>query len=77
MRYVKQFGTFWYDFVVGEDWRIAVGVVGVLAGGALLVAADALSETLLAVFIAAAIMSVVVASVLLSSLADRRSSSPE
>ncbi|MGH9130668.1 MAG: hypothetical protein ACRDWV_03130 [Acidimicrobiales bacterium] len=21
------FGLFWYDFVVGDDWRLAVGVV--------------------------------------------------
>ena len=24
---VKAFGAFWYDFVVGDDWRVAVGVV--------------------------------------------------
>jgi hypothetical protein len=24
---IKRFGLFWYDFVVGDDWRIAVGVV--------------------------------------------------
>ncbi len=24
------FGLFWYDFVVGDDWRIAVGLVGAL-----------------------------------------------
>lgn len=23
---VKAFGAFWYDFVVGDDWRVAVGV---------------------------------------------------
>jgi hypothetical protein len=28
---VKAFGAFWYDFVVGDDWRIAVGVVAALA----------------------------------------------
>jgi hypothetical protein len=21
------FGGFWYDFVVGDDWRVALGVV--------------------------------------------------
>ncbi|MCU1660542.1 MAG: hypothetical protein JWR58_607 [Pseudonocardia sp.] len=25
------FLQFWYDFVVGDDWRIAVGVVAALA----------------------------------------------
>lgn len=27
MRYLVRFGTFWYDFVVGDDWTIAVAVV--------------------------------------------------
>lgn len=27
MKYLKQFGLFWYHFVVGDDWRIAAGVV--------------------------------------------------
>ena len=25
--WLKAFGGFWYDFVVGDDWRVAVGVV--------------------------------------------------
>jgi phosphate/sulfate permease len=25
--WVRSFAEFWYDFVVGDDWRIAVGVV--------------------------------------------------
>jgi len=28
---LKSFGAFWYDFVVGDDWRVAVGVVLALA----------------------------------------------
>jgi hypothetical protein len=27
MRYIKQFFSFWYHFIVGDDWRIALGVV--------------------------------------------------
>ena len=27
MRWLRSFGAFWYDFIVGDDWRIAVGVV--------------------------------------------------
>lgn len=64
MRYVRGFGRFWYDFVVGEDWRIAAGVAASLGAGALLLAADALPEALLVVLVAAAIVCVVVASVL-------------
>jgi hypothetical protein len=36
-RFVRGFGRFWYDFVVGDDPKIAIGVVIVLALGALLV----------------------------------------
>jgi hypothetical protein len=28
---LRAFGAFWYNFVIGDDWRIAVGVVGALA----------------------------------------------
>ncbi len=28
---LRRFGRFWVDFVVGDDWRIAVAVVTVLA----------------------------------------------
>jgi hypothetical protein len=26
MPYLKQFLMFWYDFIVGDDWVVAVGV---------------------------------------------------
>ena len=30
MRYIKAFGQFWYDFIIGEDYKIAVAVVTAL-----------------------------------------------
>ncbi len=30
MRYVKQFLLFWYDFIIGDDWVVAVGVAAAL-----------------------------------------------
>ena len=27
---LRQFGRFWYDFVIGDDWTVAVAVVGAL-----------------------------------------------
>ena len=27
MKHIAQFGRFWYDFIVGDDWTIALGVV--------------------------------------------------
>ena len=57
-------GRFWYDFVVGDDWRIAAGVVAALGLGALAVEARLASETVLVLAIAAAIVGVVVANIL-------------
>jgi hypothetical protein len=39
MKHLKAFGLFWWDFVVGDDWRAAVGVVVAIAVTAGLVAA--------------------------------------
>lgn len=27
MKYITGFFQFWYDFIVGDDWTVAVGVV--------------------------------------------------
>jgi hypothetical protein len=37
MKQVRSIGAFWYDFVIGDDWRIAAVVVAGLALTALLV----------------------------------------
>jgi hypothetical protein len=26
MRYLRSFAVFWWDFIVGDDWRVAAGV---------------------------------------------------
>jgi hypothetical protein len=31
MKFLKAFGQFWYDFIIGDDWKIAVAVVIALA----------------------------------------------
>ena len=36
MSYLKHFLLFWYDFIVGDDWLIAVGIVAALALSAFL-----------------------------------------
>ena len=40
MRYLKSFLLFWYDFIVGDDWMIAAGVVLALVASALLARRD-------------------------------------
>jgi len=32
MKFLRQFGKFWYDFLVGDDWRLAIGVAVTVAG---------------------------------------------
>lgn len=38
---LRAFGRFWWDFVVGDDWKIAAGVVITLLVGAALAASAA------------------------------------
>lgn len=64
MRVVRGLLRFWYDFLVGDDWRIALGVVCVLAAGALLVAENALASNVLVPLVAAAIIGVASLSIL-------------
>ena len=36
MKYLRAFGLFWWDFIVGDDWRVAVGLALALGVTALL-----------------------------------------
>jgi hypothetical protein len=40
MRFLVRFLRFWYDFIVGDAWEVAAGVVAVLATGAGLLHTD-------------------------------------
>jgi hypothetical protein len=66
LRFAAAFGRFWWDFIVGDDWRIAAGVVTVLAGGALLVADTDVPQSLVAVLAAAGIAVVALLSIVLA-----------
>jgi hypothetical protein len=66
LRFARAFGRFWWDFVIGDDWRIAAGVVCVLAAGALLVADTRVSHALVAVLAAAGIAAVALCSIVLA-----------
>lgn len=43
MAFARRFLAFWYDFLVGDDWVLAVGTVLLLAITALLVSGPAAS----------------------------------
>ena len=64
MAYLRGFGRFWYDFIVGDDWKIAACVAGVLVVAAVLVASQTLGETAIALISAAGIGVAFVASLI-------------
>lgn len=39
MKWLRGFGRFWWDFVIGDDWRVAVVVAAGIGATAALVAA--------------------------------------
>jgi hypothetical protein len=50
---VKRFARFWWDFIVGDDWRVAAGVAFALAVTALLDASGVPAWWLLPLAVAA------------------------
>jgi hypothetical protein len=72
IRFAKGFARFWWDFIVGDDWRIAAGVVTVLAAGALLVANTSAPDGLVATLVAVGILAVAIGSIAASALRVRR-----
>ena len=63
MRYLRGFGRFLYDFIVGDDWKIAAGVCLMLAFGALLVAATSVPDTAIALLVLAGILAIAATSI--------------
>ena len=72
MRFVAGFGRFWWDFIVGDDWRIAAAVTAVLAVGLALTAWSGLSDAVLTVGTGVALVAVVVTSIVVPARARRR-----
>jgi hypothetical protein len=56
VRFVREFGQFWYDLIVGDDWKIAVSVVIALALSALLLTGTGTSDHAVAVIGAALVV---------------------
>jgi hypothetical protein len=71
-RFAAGFLRFWWDFIVGDDWRIAAGVVVVLAVGALLVSGGEASDQLVATLTAGGIMLVAIGSIVTAALRGER-----
>jgi hypothetical protein len=56
VRFLKAFGRFWYDFIIGDDWKIAAAVVTALAIELVLLATGVFSDTALTLIGAALVM---------------------
>jgi hypothetical protein len=48
---VRGFLRFWYDFLVGDDWKIAASVLTALVIGAVLMVTEALPDHVLVPFV--------------------------
>jgi hypothetical protein len=59
VRFVIGFGRFWWDFIIGDDWKIAAGIAAVLTAAALLVAETDLSDTAISLLAGVGILIVV------------------
>jgi hypothetical protein len=65
MGFIKGFGQFWYDFIIGDDWKIAAAVVLVLAVGVLCVVQGLGGALLLAPLLAVGVAAAFVVALLI------------
>jgi hypothetical protein len=49
VKFLKAFGQFWYDFIIGDDWKIAVAVLLALGVTLVAMATDLFGDTVLTV----------------------------
>jgi hypothetical protein len=48
-RFLRAFAQFWYDFIIGDDWKIAVAVLCAVAVATVLLVSRAVNDQVLAV----------------------------
>ena len=63
IRAVRTFAAFWFDFVVGDDWRIAAGVVGLVTAAAVIVHLAVVRAGIVAAGVALAVVVLVLAAI--------------
>jgi len=52
MRFLVGFSRFWYDFIVGDAWEVAAGVVAVLGIGVGLLRTDGVNRGVIPLVVA-------------------------
>ena len=72
MKALRAFGRFWYDFIIGDDWKIAVAVVSALVVLGLVMASGRLGDTALAVLGGVLIVACFAASLAIDTRPGRR-----
>ena len=65
MRLLRAFGQFWWDFLIGDDWKIAAAVGATLTVGAVVASEVGVGATWLAPVLGAALMVAFAASLVL------------
>jgi hypothetical protein len=64
MSLIIGFLGFWYDFIVGDAWEIALGVIIVLTLGAALLRTNSVDQEIVPLLVAAGIWAIVAGSIL-------------
>jgi hypothetical protein len=64
MSLIIGFLGFWYDFIVGDAWEIALGVIIVLTLGAALLRTSSVDQEIVPLLVAAGIWAIVAGSIL-------------
>ena len=64
MSVIIGFFGFWYDFIVGDAWEIALGVIIVLTLGAALLRTNSVDQEIVPLLVAAGIWAIVAGSIL-------------
>lgn len=72
MRFIVGFGHFWWDFIIGDDWKLAAGVAVVLTIGGTLTGETHLSNVALTLLVGAGIVLVVCTSIIAGAYAAHR-----
>jgi hypothetical protein len=64
MSLIIGFLGFWYDFIVGDAWEIALGVIIVLTLGAALLRTNSVDQEIVPLLVAVGIWAIVAGSIL-------------
>jgi hypothetical protein len=72
MRFLRAFGQFWYDFLVGDDWKIPIAVLVTLGVLVALLLGDVLGDHALTVLGGVLLMVMFSTSLLIDVRAGRR-----